>query len=174
MRDISFIAGFTFIELIIVISVTAVLSTIGLASFLTYSRSQNLQQSGSTIITYLQTARAEVLAQVKPPGICTGALQSYKVLICCKNGGTNCPVCQSSDNVEMDVVCGGNPPSVVLSSSFPSDVQVDDPNTTQRSFVFVPVTGGVSGISSSVKVVLKNSVTNVSKTITVTSAGIIQ
>lgn len=174
MKYKRFTAGFTLIELIVVMSVTALLSTLGIASFLTYSRSQDLQQSANVLTTYLQTARSEVLAQVKPAGICSGPLQSYQVLICCKGGGSNCPTCYSSDNLEMDVDCGSNSPSVVLSYSFPSDVAVDDTNTTKRSFVFVPITGGINGISSSAKVTLKNTVTSVSKVVTVSSAGVIQ
>lgn len=167
-------AGFTFIELIIVISVTALLSTLGLASFLTYSRSQNLQQSTNVLTTYLHTARSEVLAQVKPPAACSGQLKSYQVLVCCKNGGTNCPTCYSSKNIELDITCGSNPPSVLMSYTFPSDVNVDDTQTTRRSFIFVPVTGGISGITTSDKVVLKNTVTNATKTVTVTNTGVIQ
>ncbi len=170
----SFSDGFTFIELIIVMSITAILSTLGIASFLSYSRTQDLQQSTYLLNTYLQTARANVMAQVKPVGICSGSLQSYQVLVCCKGGGTSCPTCLSPNNIELDVTCGNNQPSVVMSALFPPDISIDDGKTTERSFVFIPLTGGVKSISGSVIVVLNNTITKASQTITVTSSGVVQ
>ncbi|HEV2339283.1 MAG TPA: prepilin-type N-terminal cleavage/methylation domain-containing protein [Patescibacteria group bacterium] len=169
-------AGFTLIELLIVFSVTAILSSIGIASFLSYSRSQDLRESTYNLQTYLQTARADVLAQVKPAGLCGGPLQSYEVFVCCKGGGSNCPICKSSDNIELDISCGGST-HVVMSKSFPSDVIIDNINTTNRSFVFTPISGIVSGLTSNASIVLQGKAVGSSQqnaTITVTTTGVIQ
>lgn len=166
-------AGFTFIELLVVFSITAVLSTLGIASFLSYSRAQDLRNASYDLSTLLNSAKSSAQAQVKPADKCltTDMLNAYKVYVCCVGGG--CPACvNSSDNMELVVSCGNKPDQVVSSKQFPNGVSVNTGagQTTSRSFSFMPLNGGVTGVG---KVVLQgyNSQT---KTVTVTSAGVIQ
>jgi len=66
----------------------AVLSTIGVASFVSYSRAQTLQQASNGLVTTLNTAKARALSQVKP-SICLDAnkkiIEGYQVVL----DGTN-------------------------------------------------------------------------------------
>ncbi|MGA2911509.1 MAG: prepilin-type N-terminal cleavage/methylation domain-containing protein [Candidatus Levyibacteriota bacterium] len=57
--------GFTLIELIVVFTVMAILSTIGVASFVSYSRSQALNQTTSDLVQTLNTAKSLSAAQLK-------------------------------------------------------------------------------------------------------------
>lgn len=77
--------GFTLIELVVVFSVMAVLATVGMASFLNFSRSQALQQAASDVTATLNTAKSEAVAQVKPTAAGSkclqGALNGYRIVI---------------------------------------------------------------------------------------------
>lgn len=75
--------GFTFIELLVVISIIAILSTIGIASFVDYSRVQTMSNAVQDVTTMLQNAKASAESQLKPvDNVCTGApLTGYKVVI---------------------------------------------------------------------------------------------
>ena len=65
--------GFTLLELIVVFSIIAILSTIGLASFVNYSKAQILQGSANDIISTLNTAKSKAASQIKP-NTCLGFL----------------------------------------------------------------------------------------------------
>ena len=58
-------SGFTLIELLVVFSLIAVLSGIGLVSFVTYSRSQQLNQTANNIKLLINQARSNALSGVK-------------------------------------------------------------------------------------------------------------
>lgn len=161
--------GFTLIELIVVFTVLAILSTMGIASFVNYTNSQKLRNSTLDIKTFLQQARSQSANQVKPSS-CTG-FQGYEVRICCVPSGSNCPICLSADNYELDVVCTNNPNGILIdSSTLPSVVTVDDAGTTQRSYRFIPITGGVLKGGS----ILLKGTNNDQTTISVSGAGVIQ
>ena len=71
--------GFTLLELVVVFSVLAAVSTVGIASFVSYSKSQTLQGTYLNLIQALNLARADALSQVKP-AFCEGhTLQGYEV-----------------------------------------------------------------------------------------------
>lgn len=72
--------GFTLIELMIVLSITAVLGTFGIAGFANYNKSQAIQASASEVVTMLSLARSRAQSQVKPAG-CIGDLSGYSVKI---------------------------------------------------------------------------------------------
>lgn len=57
--------GFTLIELIIAFTVLAILSVVGVASFVDYSRSQTLLSDRQKLITVLNTAKANASSQLK-------------------------------------------------------------------------------------------------------------
>lgn len=75
-------AGFTLIELMVVLSVTAVLGTIGIAGFTTYNQIQILQAAASDVVSVLNLAKSRAQSQVKPSGLCVGGtLTGYSVII---------------------------------------------------------------------------------------------
>lgn len=165
--------GFTFIELLVVFSITAILSTLGIASFVTYSRAQDLRNALYDLSTLLNSAKSSAQTQVKPAGMCLSSdiLKSYSVYLCCSGAG--CPSCvNSSDNIELVVSCGNKPDQLIQAKQFPNGVSVNTApgQTTSRSFSFMPINGGVTGVG---KVVL-NGYNNQTKSINVNAAGVIQ
>lgn len=162
-------AGFTIIELIVVFSVIAILSTIGIASFQSYTNSQKLRNASLELKTMLQQARSEAQSQTKPTNC--GMFQGYEVRVCCVPGGSNCPICLSSGNYELDALCSNSPNGIaVMNISLVKGISIDTAGTTQRSYIFRPITGGVVQGGS----IVLDGFTNDKKTITVTQAGIIQ
>lgn len=146
--------GFTLLELIVVFSVIAILSTIGIASFVSYSRQQSLQAAVYDLTTILNLARSRAYSQVKPSECAGQTLQGYRVTIS-----------TSSNSYALEVVCSG----FYYSQEQKSLLQPITFNATQTSstmFFFPVVKGGVIGAG-------KIAVTGYGKTqtITVNAAG---
>lgn len=72
--------GFTLIELMVVLSVTAVLGTLGIAGFVIYNQIQVLQSATSDVVTVLNLAKSRAQSQIKPSD-CIGNLNGYVVQI---------------------------------------------------------------------------------------------
>ncbi len=125
--------GFTLIELSVVISIMAVLSTMGIAAFVNYSRTQSLQNAAYDLITVLNLAKSRSFSQVKPPG-CT-VLDGYKVSL------------SNSDNsYKIEAICLGNAFGTV-SKDLPQNISIssDSSCTSSSSFFYPIISGGVSG-----------------------------
>src|SRR4030042_4548027 len=73
--------GFTLIELIVVFSILSVLSAAGLASFVTYSRTQAVTNERNNLILILNVAKARAQSQIKPSSCSTQTLRGYEVFI---------------------------------------------------------------------------------------------
>lgn len=149
-------SGFTLIEISIVISVLAVLTTGGLAAFVNYSRTQSLQSAAYDLRTTLNLAKSRSFSQVKPEQCLNQSIDGYKVVIF-----------QASNAYELDAVCAGNIYKL-SSGTFPTNVVVGS-GSTSLSFFFPVISGGVIGSGS---VVLSGF--GQTRTITVDSIGIIK
>jgi type IV fimbrial biogenesis protein FimT len=147
--------GFTIIELIIAISIIALISTIGIASFAGRGKIAELDAAINSVSSYLQLARSRAISQVKPqdPVICTGTLEGYKVVIS-----------QANNSYELDIVCGGTT-SKISEEVLPTNFSFDN-DTTSTSFFFPILTHGVNGSG-----VISISGYGKKKTITVDSVG---
>lgn len=150
--------GFTLIELIVVISITAVLSVIGIASFVNYSRAAALNAGVSDVVNMLQVAKSRAQTQVKQDGgLCeTPILKGYRVTISI-----------SEKTYKLDVVCGSNITSPVVSyqKKLPDALSFGD--TTPTSIEFSVLNGAVIG-SGNIKI---NGYNDAFKTITVDPIG---
>ncbi len=141
--------GFTLIELLAVFSIVGVLSTIGVVSFVTYSRSQAIQSSASELVTTLSLARSRAFSQVKPASGCS-RLDGYKIGFCSISSAQ----CQPSETtpVLMDyalyTVCNGSMVSPALvAKKFPTGVSFIG-SSNPPSLTFTVLTGGVIGAAS--------------------------
>lgn len=122
--------GFTLIELIVVFAIIAIISTIAIASFVNYNKTQNLQVGVSELISTLTLARSKALSQTKPD-ICTNQiLNGYQVVLSI-----------STNSYELDVVCS-NIATKIQSSNLPTNVTFDSA-TTSSSFYFPVIVNGV-------------------------------
>lgn len=126
--------GFTMLELIVVFTVIAILSTIGIASFVNYSRAQSLQTGAQDLFTTLNLAKSRTLSQVKPD-LCstTETLDGYKVTI---------DYSGNSNEYKLYVICS-TLPHEIKSSILPTNISFDGSGTPIASVLFRVITGGV-------------------------------
>lgn len=143
------LAGFTLIEMIVVFAIIAVLSTLGVASFVSYGRSQALNSSVSDLVTILNLAKSRAQSQVKPS--CAGSLDGYEIRLCGVSGSPTTCINSINANYELDARCNGSVVSPPISTgklsqnvsfgSYPSP-------TTTTSIFFSVLTGGVAGFGT--------------------------
>lgn len=167
-------SGFTIIELVVVFAVIAILGTVGVASFVNYNNSQKIINATQDLKTFMVSARSLATSQKIVGTACYGTsltLDGYEVDMCCPSAGSGCNcVSDANKDYQMLISCGGNS-FVVDSKKLPSGIVVNNASTTSRSYYFKTVTGGVNGAGS---VSLIDQTTNQTKTISVSSTGIIQ
>ncbi|MDP3988397.1 MAG: prepilin-type N-terminal cleavage/methylation domain-containing protein [Candidatus Levybacteria bacterium] len=152
--------GFTLIEILIAFSVIAILSTVGLASFVNYSRSQSLNTSAFDVSTMLNKAKSrsqsQMIQNTNNQSMCpNSSFTGYEVLICLP--GSNW--CKNEKDLEgnykydyeMDIICDGDintyPSNPLEGKKLPTNITFDtDPGyTTSTSYLFKSVVGGVAG-----------------------------
>lgn len=165
--------GFTFLELLIVISLISFLSITGIAAFVGYTRVQTLNSGTQDVYTLLQRAKSKSLTQVKStgPGSCSaaGVLHGYRVSIISQN------------DFELVARCGGltealatsRPVDIINIKQLPAGIRFNLLLTTDSWFLFTVLNGGVinSSTTSSGDIVITDG--GSSKTITVDSSGTI-
>ena len=147
--------GFTLIELMVVLSVTAVLGTLGIAGFTTYNQIQVLQSATSDVVTILNLAKSRAQSQIKPSALCSssGNLEGYKVEIL------------APKNYTLYLRCSGNDTLVSEEAkTLSGDLSFD----ASRSFFFPIQTGGVQVQGT---ITITHSGNRRSKTVTVNSLG---
>lgn len=161
--------GFTLIELVVAFSVIAFLSTVGIASFVNYSRSQALVVSTKDLVNVLNLAKSRSLSQVLASSQCPGqSLIGYEVRLC----GFSTPTCLSEGDYELNIACSGNIFSPVETKKLPVGISFDENQTTTTSFLFPILTGGVNMGGGDGTIVLSGY--GQTRTIMVNSSGVIQ
>lgn len=122
--------GFTLIELIVVFSTIAFLSTVGIVSYVSYSQSQSVEAEVQKLITTITLAKSRAASQVKPP-VCVGQLDGYSVKI------------ENANQYSINVVCEGI--SYPLQTiTLPNNIKFTDDSLSKTVF-FAVITGSVSG-----------------------------
>lgn len=125
--------GFTLIELMIVLSVTAVLGTLGIAGFTSFNQTQILQTSANEVVTMLNLAKSRALSQVKLGSSCSAPsqiLEGYNVDISITNNSyTLSSRCfEATNNLD--------------TKTLPQNVTFETPDTFPTSFFFPVLSGG--------------------------------
>lgn len=135
-------SGFTLVELMVVLSITAVLGTLGIAGFTTYNQIQVLQASTNDLVTTLNLAKSRALSQVKLGTDCEPAtrrtLDSYEVAI---------TIIPSSYSLKVNCHDGESKFSneiINSKKSLPKGVIFDSVFTKPTTFTFPILVGGVS------------------------------
>ncbi len=164
-------AGFTLIELSIVISILVVLTTAGLAAFVNFSRSQSLQTAAYDLSTTLNLAKSRAFSQVKPDqGYDNSGMLIVEPCVSQPLDGYKVLIHKASSSYELVAVCSGENFYIQSRVNFPTNVTVSS-DTTSLSFFFPVISGGVVG---SGKVVLSLSDSSQERTIIVDSNGIVR
>jgi len=147
--------GFTLIELIVVLSVAAVISVIGIAAFVSYSQSQSLNTAAADIANMFSVAKSRAASGVKP----TTAPCSIDTL-----NGYQISISIASSTYKLDAVCPSGI-TTILTSRLPSTISFSNP--TDATFFFAVLTGGFTKSSDTISL----SGFGKSKSITVDSLG---
>lgn len=136
--------GFTLIEFLVVFSVLAILSTLGIVALVNYSRIQALNAAASDVVAMLQTAKSRAQSQVKPTsGVCSGpsapALTGYKVVVC----PNSCPADTTQYIYRLDAICGSSS-QTTEQKILPNGIRFGvGSRWAEESFLFPILTGGV-------------------------------
>ncbi len=139
--------GFTLIEIIVVFTIIAILSVIGVAAFVSYSRVQTLETSASNLKSTLFLAKSRALSQVKPPEItqCNNQiLNGYKVVLCPTSSSNT--LCSSPNSYVLGIICS-NFSYRVQSTNLPQNITIDS-RTVPMSFYFPVISSGVGSAGS--------------------------
>jgi len=150
--------GFTLIELVVAFSIMAILGTVGIASFVSYSRSQSLQQATNDLTMTINTARAKSLAQVS--NICSGSgvFNGYDVVI-------------STNSYNLNAECSGSN-VLIKSTPFPTGVSLHNPPSPPITITFAVLSGGVTVTPTAANIQIDG--VSGSKKFTIDSGGNIQ
>lgn len=150
--------GFTLIEFIVVLSILAIVSTLGIVAFANYSRIQALNAAASDVLVMLQTAKSRAQSQVKPASCITPPLVGYQIII------------SSASIYRLEVVCGdARNVSPIEEKTLPVNISFSS-GSLGSSFLFNILTGGVEGAVLGGTSFIINGY-NQAKTITVYSDG---
>ncbi len=126
-------SGFTLLELIVVFSVIAILSTIGIVSFVSYSQTQTVEEGSQDIVAAINLARSRSLSQYKPSECVSLTLEGNRVVIV-----------PESRIYRTEVVCSGTA-FVTSSHTLPRGVDFNESETTTNSIFFPILTFGTRG-----------------------------
>lgn len=146
--------GFTLIELMVVLSITAVLGTLGIAGFTVYNQIQILQTATSDVMSVLNLAKSRAQSQVKPSALCSSSetLDGYAV-----------EILALSKKYPLYLVCSGSyKPVVEEAKTLPKGVSFD-----ANKSLFYPIQRG--GAQDADEIVISGY--GRSKTVTVNSLG---
>src|SRR5690348_1214001 len=102
--------GFTFIELIIVFTVMVIVGTVGLASLVDYSHSQEVSSAALDLKTLIQQTRSNAIAQVKPASCPTdlsnpannSTLLGFEFDVCAGAAFGKPAACKNTDDYEVN------------------------------------------------------------------------
>lgn len=71
--------GFTIIELLVVFTFIGILTSLGIASYSSYTSSQSVQTAATNFVNLLHTAQSRSLSQVIPSSCASGTMIGYEV-----------------------------------------------------------------------------------------------
>lgn len=147
--------GFTLIELIVVISVAAVISVIGIAAFVSYNQTQLLNTAASDIANMFNLAKSRAASGVKPTTCSSSqSLNGYQILINITNR-----------TYELNAICSPAA-SLIVRNTLPNPIIFSSADPT--TYLFQVLTGGLSANGARTIVLSGFGKT---KTITVDSLG---
>lgn len=132
--------GFTLIEIIIVFTVLAILSVIGIASYTKYNQAQILNNEASNLGTAIKVARSMALSQVKGSSVCvSSSLSGYQVQIYV-NG-----LPSKANTYETYAVCSDQTRNLITSYKLAPNISINPAPATTITLIFSPViTGGLT------------------------------
>ncbi len=131
--------GFTMIELLIIVSVVGLLSSMGAGLYRDYGETKRVSTAGEDVASLLNVAKTRAMSQIKP-AVCGGAeLDGYRVVTC--SGGCSGGVY----TYQLEAFCGGSGYRVGNIYKLPTNVSFG--STLQQSVLFRTLTGAAQATS---------------------------
>ncbi|MDO8658020.1 MAG: prepilin-type N-terminal cleavage/methylation domain-containing protein [Candidatus Levybacteria bacterium] len=151
--------GFTLIELILVFSMIGIISVFGIASFISYNKSQTLNTAVSDVTAMLNLAKSRASSQFKPTGgnCDSRPLDGYQVVF-------------TTTTYSLNAICGVSfDPLTNPAKTLPPPFRFD----AGRTFLFHTLSGGVecTPILCSTPITINGYSGQTPKTITVYADG---
>ncbi len=135
--------GFTVIELLVVFSLTAVVSSLGIVSFVSYSRTQQLVQSANQTKLLIQEAKFSALSSVKPSNTPDGSASN------CTSGvsllGYRVTVNEGTGNLDLSLLCSNGQATAIKTIELPNSLSFDQVLTTCTHISFDALTSQATG-----------------------------
>jgi prepilin-type N-terminal cleavage/methylation domain-containing protein len=145
--------GFTLIELLVAFSIMAVITGLGLTSFVSISRKQVIYEAINNLKQAADQARFNAISVVKPPSCGSASALSSYILSICYNANPACPTFTNKYLVTGN--CSGNLPVEISSKLLPSNVIFLPPTGTAtpcQNITFRSIRGGIQGVPCSFRV----------------------
>jgi prepilin-type N-terminal cleavage/methylation domain-containing protein len=155
--------GFTLIELMIAISIIAILGALGIVGFSNFNKAQVLQTSAKEVIAMLNLAKSRAQSQIKPLAFCSGgSLSGYKVII------------SNLKKYSLYLSCSTGVDSLITEQDKSLPTGLNFSEDSSLSFFFPVRSGGIqaSGLSPWQIIILDND--GKTKTITINPGGNVQ
>lgn len=166
-------AGFSFLELLIVMSIMILFSTLSVGGYTAFNESKKIDSDTNQLISVIELAKKKARAGDKSGIMLAGVDQSA-----CDLDGYKMTILSATSYALQASMCANVSPSCTIGSGC-SDITIA-PYTTASSISVSPATGSVafrasgvavSGISS---ITVTNAKNNKFKTITINGAGIVE
>jgi Tfp pilus assembly protein FimT len=150
--------GFTVVELLIILSLIALLFSLGVSQYNRFNRSQALAKAKGELVSNLRLAQSKAMAAEKPSGCGENELEGHRLEFINNHSYKLVAVCN----------CGNDCPEVKPSVSFPSSViKQSGPD----GIFFKVLNRGVEFIDSQPPLVLSLVGSSETQTINLTTAG---
>lgn len=152
--------GFTMIELLLVISVVGILSSLGAGLYRDYGDTKRVSTAAEDVANLLTVAKTRAISQVKPAACGASELDGYRVVTCpggC-SGGTY--------SYQLEAYCGGAGSQFGQIYKLPANVVFG--STSQQTVLFRTITGAAQSTSD---IVISSG--SKSMTISTSKAGLI-
>jgi len=157
-------SGFTLIELLVVMAIIGILFGVGVAQYMSFNRSQILEQAAQELKNNLRLAQTKA-ANGEKPSDCP-VLDGYKVSF--SPGGANNP-----DTYRIIAVCGGSEAGESKTFSLPSVVKFN-PLPSPSEVLFKVLAQGTNLENDYLTIGLKFTGTSLQRTVTVSKQGKIE
>jgi len=163
--------GFTIIELLVSISVIAIISGIGFASFTQFNRKQQVTNTVMMILSDLRLAQSKAQSSEIPPDTPTPPCETpFCATICHGNPLVGYKVEFAADNLSYSIkaVCPPNTPSPIKTVTLPGGiVRVSG----FSSVTFKPLQAGIQFVGVNKLVISATYDASLTKTINISSGG---
>lgn len=132
--------GYTFIELLIVFSIVAIIGGTSIAAFINFGNSQAVDGAASELASVITSARQQTLSQIKPSQCTdTQALQGYRVAI---NNSINTYSVQAlCEGQTVQLTNNSLPSQMSFSPDTPQTVDFKLPNASVAQPAIITVSG---------------------------------